>query len=306
MWRPRSCLLLLLQVACLLLLSGLVTSPVAAKKKKVGASRPNVVLFLMDDVGWQDVGWHEGSGMFTPTLDRLAHTGAVLDSYYVQPVCSPTRAALMQGRWPWRAGMGLQHFDTLSPGSMAAMNLTQPTMAEVLRGAGYRRHMVGKWHLGYHAWENTPTGRGFESHMGYYQGEMLYYNKTFSFTSVAPDYLPEWLIKDTTGLDWWRNRTAWRGTEKIYSKELYDAEAAEVLDNHPAGGPPLFLYFAHQCAHLPLDRYDFPLWLFFFSCTRPPSLTCPFFTQTPDTVVRALPAHSRRAEANVLCHDGRA
>ena len=78
--------------------------------------RPHIIIFLMDDVGWADVGFHaSGSDMHTPTLNSLAASGVELASMYAQPVCSPTRAALLQGRYPFRAGMRMQHFDVRTP-----------------------------------------------------------------------------------------------------------------------------------------------------------------------------------------------
>merc|ERR1719375_1275315 len=105
--------------------------------------QPNLVMMVLDDVGWSDVGYH-GSDFPTPNIDRLATEGVRLEKYYVQHVCSPTRSALMTGRYPFRTG--LQHCTTLHPGSEAHIPAESPTLAEALRGVGYSTVMIGKWH----------------------------------------------------------------------------------------------------------------------------------------------------------------
>lgn len=204
----------------------------------VAASPPHIIMMVLDDVGWADVGYH-GSDFPTPIIDRLATTeGVRLENYYVQQVCSPTRSALQTGRYPFRTGM--QHFTTLVPGSLAAIPEDVPTIAEALKEAGYRRHAIGKWHLGYSSWKHTPLGRGYESYQGYLQGACDYYNKTIA-----------------SGFDFWRNKTAmWEEhssqASPRYSVDAYQREAQRILDNHNPS-EPLFMYFAHQNVHEPLQ-----------------------------------------------------
>jgi arylsulfatase A-like enzyme len=204
----------------------------------------------MDDVGYADVGYASGSGMLTPNIDSLRASGVALDRYYAQPVCSPTRSALMQGRFPFRTG--LQHYTTLKPATTAHMPLDVPTVAELLNELGYRSHAIGKWHLGYAKDEYTPMGRGFESHVGYYQGMEDYF--THSFT-VPDEYIGH---VNVTGYDWWRNGTVDWSALGNHSLPLMMRELDVVLDSYAASGDadadrPLFLYFAHQIAHVPLE-----------------------------------------------------
>ena len=102
--------------------------------------QPHLVMMVLDDLGWADVGFHGGNSP-TPEIDNLASTGVVLDKYYVQQVCSPTRSALMTGRYPFRTG--LQHVTTLAPASRASIPKDTSTIAEVLKGSGYSTHAIG-------------------------------------------------------------------------------------------------------------------------------------------------------------------
>ena len=136
------------------------------------AKQPHLVLMVLDDLGWSDVGFHgSGTNFRTPQLDSLAADGVILDKFYVQQVCSPTRSALMTGRYPFKTG--LQHTTTLVPGTSAAIPKDTSTIAEVLKGAGYATHAIGKWHLGLKSWGDTPLGRGFDSWAGYLNGAIV-------------------------------------------------------------------------------------------------------------------------------------
>jgi arylsulfatase A-like enzyme len=213
-------------------------------------------MMVLDDVGWADVGYH-GSDFPTPVIDRLATTeGVRLENYYVQQVCSPTRSALQTGRYPFRIGM--QHVTTLVPGSLAAIPEDVPTIAEALKEVGYRRHAIGKWHLGYSSWKHTPLGRGYESYQGYLQGACDYYNKTIGLSTLGKVIsLPSWVKELSSGFDFWRNKTAmWEEhssqASPHYSVDAYQREAQRILANHNPS-EPLFLYFAHQNVHEPLQ-----------------------------------------------------
>merc|ERR1719450_1192576 len=105
---------------------------------------PHLVLMVLDDMGYDDVGYH-GSDFPTPNIDKLATEGVRLERYYVQQVCSPPRSALLSGRYPFHTGM--QHKTTLHPESHAHLPLNATTLAEGLRKVGYRTHAIGKWHL---------------------------------------------------------------------------------------------------------------------------------------------------------------
>lgn len=205
---------------------------------------------VLDDVGWADVGYH-GSDFPTPVIDRLATSeGVRLENYYVQQVCSPTRSALMTGRYPFHTGM--QHVTTLMPGSLAALPSDVPTLAEVLKEIGYNTHAIGKWHLGYARWKNTPVGRGFDTYLGYLQGAVDYYNKT-----VGTSILSGGSGATLTGFDFWQNdRPMWEEASSAaghrYEVDVLEGEAQRILDNHDPS-QKLFLYYALQNVHEPLQ-----------------------------------------------------
>jgi len=212
---------------------------------------PNIVLMVLDDVGWTDVGYH-GSDFPTPVIDRLATSeGVRLENYYVQQVCSPTRSALMTGRYPFHTGM--QHATTLLPGTTAALPLDVPTLAEVLKEKGYSTHAIGKWHLGYARWKNTPIGRGFDTYLGYLQGAVDYYNKTVGASIIAGQIKLDGL----TGFDFWQNkRPMWEeastAASRRYEVDVYEEEVQRILDNHDPSDK-FFLYYAIQNIHEPLQ-----------------------------------------------------
>lgn len=126
-------------------------------------ARPNVVLIMSDDAGWGDLSYYGNTNISTPNIDALARNGAMFEHFYVSPVCSPTRAALLTGRHSARLGV----YGTSAGGER--MNLGETTIAEVFRAAGYRTAAYGKWHNGmqppYH-----PNARGFDDFYGFCSG----------------------------------------------------------------------------------------------------------------------------------------
>lgn len=122
-----------------------------------------------------------------------------------------------------------------------------PTLAESMKAAGYATAAIGKWHLGYAHWKNTPMARGFDFHKGYFQGEIDYYNKTFKIPSR---FLP---VVNVTGFDWWEGKTVLRNETGLYNPDILDTTMEQVIEQHPASAKPLFLYYAHQLAHVPLE-----------------------------------------------------
>jgi arylsulfatase A-like enzyme len=210
-------------------------SPAAAQPK----SPPNIVYIVADDMGWKDAGF-QGSDIKTPNLDRLAEEGARLDQFYVLPMCTPTRAALMTGRYPLR--YGLQTGVIPAAGSYG-LPLDEVLLPQALKAAGYRTAMSGKWHLGHASVDYWPRQRGFDSFYGATVGEIDHF--THSSHGVK---------------DWYRDNAPL--LEEGFDNSLFGAEAVRIIEGHDAAAP-LFLYLAFTAPHTPfqapqeyLDRYS--------------------------------------------------
>lgn len=206
----------------------LVAAAVLAGAARLSAAPPNVVLILADDLGYQDCGFTGSKQIKTPNLDKLAASGAKLDAFYVQPLCSPTRAALMTGRYPMRFGMQV---GVVRPWAQHGLPLDERTLPQALRDAGYATAIVGKWHLGHAKPDYLPTHRGFGHQYGHYNG--------------AIDYNTH--VRDG-GFDWHRDDRASR--DEGYSTFLLAKEAAKFVAD-AAGKKPFFLYLPFNAVHAP-------------------------------------------------------
>ncbi len=194
------------------------------------AAEPNIVILLADDLGWADVGYHGGK-IDTPNIDRLAGEGVRLENFHVAPLCSPTRAGLMTGRWPIRYGMGEA---VITPWRRYGLPTTERTLADMLATAGYeRRGAIGKWHLGHYQRKYLPLRRGFTYFYGHYNGAFDYFTH-----------------KREGELDWHRNFDTCR--DEGYSTDLIGREAVRFVDESPAG-KPFFLYVPFNAPHNPLQ-----------------------------------------------------
>lgn len=196
-------------------------------------TRPNIVIIVADDMGWADVGYH-GSNIATPNLDRLAEEGVKLENWHVCPLCSPTRAGMMTGRWPIRYGMGES---VITPWRKWGLPTTERTIANLLASAGYeRRGAVGKWHLGHYKKELLPLNRGFTFYYGHYNGAFDYFTH-----------------KREGELDWHRN---WETShDKGYATDLIGREAARFISESPAN-KPFFLYVPFNAPHDPMQAKE--------------------------------------------------
>ena len=133
-------------------------------------TRPTIIVSLPDDLGWYDVGFHNPRSR-TPTLDALRSSGIALERHYVNRFCAPTRAMLLTGRHAWKTG--LQVDSNLNPVAAlrcAAAPNVQLIPALLKQHGGYETHAFGKWHLGHYKTAVTPTGRGFDTFLGFYAG----------------------------------------------------------------------------------------------------------------------------------------
>jgi len=202
------------------------------------AEKPNIVFIMADDLGNADLGYR-GSDIKTPNIDKLAKEGVQLESFHAGPVCTPSRAALMTGRYPMR--YGLQTL-VIFPSHTYGLPTDERTLPQALKQAGYQTMMVGKWHLGHADKKFWPQNRGFDHFYGNLVGEVDYFTK------------------ERGGLvDWQRNGKFF--TEKGYYTTLIGDEAVRLI-NKQGKDKPFFLYFASLAPHAPYqatkadqDRY---------------------------------------------------
>ncbi len=207
-----------------------------------GAKRPNIVVVLIDDVGFSDIGCY-GSEIPTPNLDRLAAEGVRFTQFYNTARCSTTRAALITGLYPHQAGMGWldNKVEPQSKGFHGKLLPRAVTIAEVLRDAGYFTAMTGKWHLGQ---QNgcVPWERGFMRSLNSRFGE-VYFPHEDDRPGTKMLYLNgRELPKDSPEI----------GTGEWYSTDLFTDWGLKFIDEARAEKKPFFLYIAQGAAHFPL------------------------------------------------------
>ena len=192
------------------------------------APKPNIVFIVADDLGYRDVGFTGGTEIKTPHLDKLAKAGARLDAFYVQPVCSPTRGALMTGRYPMRYGLQV---DVVRPLAKYGLPLDERFLPQALHEAGYFTAMFGKWHLGSFDKAYWPNARGFDYWYGHLFGAIHYSEHT------------------RDGMhDWYRNGETNR--DAGYSTHLLARDAVSVIQKQPRD-KPLFIYVPFNAVHAP-------------------------------------------------------
>lgn len=217
------------------------------------AGTPNVLVILLDDVGFSDFGCY-GSEISTPTFDALAGDGVRFTGFHTTAMCSTTRAALLTGHNHHRVGMGcLANFDSGFPGYRGKLDPTIPTIAEILRPAGFRTYMVGKWHV-VRLTETGPTGpfdgwplsRGFDRYYGFLDAE-------------TDQYSPELVLDNSHVTPPGTYETGYHLTEDLADR------AIEFLAGHRLGAPdtPWFMLFAPGACHAPhqaprelIDAYE--------------------------------------------------
>lgn len=237
-------------VACLLLSALTVALPSVAAAAEAKAARPHILLVMVDDMGYSDLGCYGGE-VRTPHIDSLARGGLRFDAFYNTGRCCPTRASLLTGLYPHQAGVGRMTADYGTPGYRGHLAENTVTIAEVLRAAGYHTAMAGKWHLSVTQMQprhmrhlnnqlirptfsdpaTYPVGRGFEQHYGNIWGVVNYFdpfslvNNRQAVASVPKDY---------------------------YITDALTDNAIRYIDEYASDDSPLFLYLAHTAPHWPL------------------------------------------------------
>ncbi|CAM9233994.1 unnamed protein product, partial [Ectocarpus sp. 6 AP-2014] len=241
----------------------------------VSTSKPNVFFFLIDDMGFGDMGYQSTDlSEITPNLDALAAGGVKLSNYYTMTLCTPARASIMTGRYPVRYGM---QYSVIMPGSPWGLPTSEKILPEYMNEAGYESHMVGKWHLGSYRDESLPSQRGFKTFLGYLNGIETYYSHKNPEASVDGQHFFDFGYGNATGYhdvtlqnhdqnvggpctdggprwgDVMENEdpadVCFTGT---YSTDAFVGRAKQIVKSKtPFDEDPLFMYIAHQSVHSP-------------------------------------------------------
>jgi arylsulfatase A-like enzyme len=202
-----------------------------AGESRVVSRRPNVILMVSDDQGSADVGCYGAVDLHTPNLDALAARGTRFTSFYVAaPICSPSRGALLTGRYPRRNGL-----DT-NAGGDTGLPEDEITLAKLFKDAGYHTAVFGKWHLGMKA-GMAPTARGFDEFFGHKEGCIDNYSHFFYWS--GPNH-----------------HDLWRNNEEVHEDgaffpDLMTREALRFLEEHRE--EPFFLYLPYNLPHYPMQ-----------------------------------------------------
>ena len=189
--------------------------------------KPNVVVILADDLGNADLGYR-GSDIRTPNIDKLANEGVRLESFYGMPVCTPSRAELLTGRYAMRHGLQTL---VIFPSHGYGLPTDERTLPQALKEVGYQTAMVGKWHLGHADRKYWPQNRGFDHFYGNLVGEVDYFTK------------------ERGGLIDWQNDGKFF-KENGYYTTLIGNKAVNIITSHNTS-KPLFLYVASLAPHAP-------------------------------------------------------
>jgi len=216
------------------LLQGAPVAQISASKPVAAISKPNILLIVSDDQGWNDIGYHNPL-IRTPHLDALAKSGVELDCHYVMPQCTPTRVALMTGRYPVRFNM-----KAAQASNDRAFPVGTPTLATVLRAAGYATGMSGKWHLGSKP-EWGPNHHGFDYSHGSLAGAVGMYDHRYRLNSPF-------------AITWHRNHEIIE--EEGHVTDLTAGEVVKWIEERRDSRNPWFFYVPFHAVHTPLVERD--------------------------------------------------
>ncbi|MFO1114478.1 MAG: arylsulfatase [Beijerinckiaceae bacterium] len=208
--------------------AALVAAPaISSAQTAAAAAKPNIVYIVADDLGWKDVGFH-GSDIRTPNLDELAKEGVQFGQFYAQPMCTPTRAALMTGRYPMRYGLQTA---VIASGHTYGLATDEWLLPQALKDAGYSTAIVGKWHLGHADQKYWPRQRGFDHQYGPLIGELDYFTHEQHHV-----------------VDWYRDNR--KVIEKGYTTTLLGNDAVKLIEQQD-GKKPFYLYLTFNAPHTP-------------------------------------------------------
>ncbi|KAL7034084.1 hypothetical protein ACKWTF_007851 [Chironomus riparius] len=217
------------------------------------SEKPNIIIIVADDLGFNDVSFHGSLEIPTPNIDSLCYNGVILNRMYTAPLCSPSRASLITGKNSIKLGKiimivslpfpftpyintGMQHY-VIPSDEPWALPLNEKLISNYFQDAGYRTALIGKWHLGFYKQQFTPNFRGFSDFFGYLGPYIGYYDH--SLIMLDRNYSRGYDMRRNTEPE---NRT---GT---YATDLFTNEAVDLITNHDSD-TPLFMLLTHLAPH---------------------------------------------------------
>lgn len=208
------------------------------------AKPPNLIVIMTDDLGYADVGFNGNSDIPTPNIDRIAKDGVVFtEAYVTYAVCGPSRAGFITGRYPQR--FGFERNPAYKPGDPTiGVPLTEKTIAEVLRPAGYKSGIIGKWHLGAHETLH-PLARGFDEFYGHLGGGHRYFPEDLTIKNYR-----EAKGEGDSYITWINRGREPVRTEKYLTDE-FSREAVEFVTRHK--NSPFFIFLSYNAPHSPMQ-----------------------------------------------------
>ena len=208
--------------------------PVALPADGAESRQPNIIVIFCDDLGYGDLGCYGAADIRTPHLDRMAKEGMLLTDFsMVAPLCTPSRAAFMTGRYPGRMGLAT---GVLRPNAKRGMPARELTLGEVAKSAGYATGLIGKWHLGFVP-GMLPRDQGFDTYFGVLHNLDHYETRFLEAEGGMP------VLRGDTVIE--------RPAKPSRITSLYTEEALRFIDQHRNG--PFFLFISHQMPHIPFD-----------------------------------------------------
>jgi arylsulfatase A-like enzyme len=212
----------------------------AQRNQYSNPNAPNIVFVLVDDWGWNDVGWRSSyMDWTTPHIDRLASEGIKLENYYSAYYCIPARTSLLTGRYPVRSGTWDNSFESAEH-LPHELPVDETTIANELQTWGYQTYMVGKWHVGFSTALHQPLSRGFDSFYGFLTGKVNYWTKESDYDGYLDLYDGDALVTNPEEI-----------SADYHNSFLLQDKAEEVIRSHAEAqsGRPMFLYYSMQMIH---------------------------------------------------------
>jgi len=213
---------------------------------------PHIIFIMVDDMGWNDIGYRTTTELVTPTLTDLAtKDGVRLERYYTGPTCGPTRSQFLSGKYSIHLGL---HDSNLPACTNEELNSTLDTVADKMKQEGYTTHMIGKWHAGFSTPEHFPTERGFDTFRGFLLSHQSnHFNRKARYEgNLYYDYHDV----DENGV----RTSPYKADDNVYSTTAATNRAVDLINAHDAD-TSMFMYLAYQSPHTPVetdvpDPYD--------------------------------------------------